>query len=274
VSEDQLKNATSSFRELMDRNSSTRRTRIVLSLDISAELLQSGTEKARSELLGKALSILENTNQHIAALKINHQLVLPLGLYDLLQTIIKKAKSYSLPLIMDCKANDVEHTNRWIAKHYFNAGFDAIIANPFVGWEGGIEPIMSESKQRGKGVILLAYMSHKGATEGYGQKVMPANSKNPMAQYLVFAEKAVKWGADGVVVGATYPEKIREIHKIVGDKVPIYSPGIGAQGGEISQALEAGCTFAIVGRSIYESEDPARSARELKERINEVLREL
>lgn len=269
-----MKNAISSFRELMDRNSSSRQTRIVLALDISAELPQIGMDKVRSSLLEKALSILECTNQHIAALKINHQLLLPLGLYDLLQTIIKKAKSYSLPLIMDCKANDVEHTNKWIAKHFFNAGFDAIIVNPFVGWEGGIEPIMSESRQRGKGVILLTYMSHKGAAEGYGQKVLPDDSKGPLAQYMVFAEKAVKWGADGVVVGATYPEKIKEIRRIVGDKVPIYSPGIGAQGGEMSESFKAGCTFAIVGRSIYESEDPARSARELKEKINEVLREL
>nr|MDO8100200.1 orotidine 5'-phosphate decarboxylase [Candidatus Njordarchaeota archaeon] len=269
-----MNNRTSSFKELMDSSSSSRETRLVLALDISAKLPQSGMEKARNELLGEALSILERTSDHIAALKINHQLLLPLGLYDLMQVIIKKAKSYSLPLIMDCKANDVEHTNRWIARHYFDAGFDAIIANPFVGWEGGIEPIMSESREQGKGVILLTYMSHKGATEGYGQKVLPEHSENPLPQYLVFAEKAVRWGADGIVVGATYPEKIKEIHGVIGGKVPIYSPGIGAQGGEIKKAFKAGCTFAIVGRSIYDSEDPAKSASEMKEKINEVLREL
>jgi orotidine-5'-phosphate decarboxylase len=269
-----MKNSTSSFKELMDSSSSTRETRIVLALDISARLPQSGMDKARGELLTRALSILDKTHEHLAALKINHQLLLPLGLYDLMQAIIKKAKSYSLPLIMDCKANDVEHTNRWIARHYFDAGFDAIIANPFVGWEGGIEPLMGESREQGKGVILLTYMSHKGATEGYGQRVLPEHSKNPLPQYLVFAQKAVTWGADGIVVGATYPEKMKEIHRVVGDKVPIYSPGIGAQGGEIKEAFKAGCEFAIIGRSIYESEDPTKSAREMKEKINEVLREL
>lgn len=269
-----MKNSARSFKELMGSSSSSRETRLVLALDISTKLPQSGMDVTRKELLGKALSILERTNEHIAALKINHQLLLPLGLYDLMQAIIKKAKNHSLPLIMDCKANDVEHTNRWIARHYFDAGFDAIIANPFIGWEGGIEPIMSESRERGKGVILLTYMSHKGATEGYGQRVLPEHSKNPLPQYLVFAKKAVRWGADGIVVGATYPEKIKEIHRIVGDKVPIYSPGIGAQGGEIKEAFKAGCTFAIIGRSIYESEDPTKSASEMKEKINEVLREL
>jgi orotidine-5'-phosphate decarboxylase len=268
-----MSSRTGTFKEMMDLSSSSRKTRVVLALDLSARL-KDNAEKARSELLEKALATMAAANKHIAALKINHQLLLPLGLFDMMQVIIKMAKKYGLPLIMDCKANDVEHTNRWIARHYFDAGFDAIIANPFVGWEGGIEPIMSESKEEGKGVILLTYMSHKGAIEGYGQQVLPADSRNPRSQYMLFAEKAVKWGADGVVVGATYPERIKEIHEATKEKVPIYSPGIGAQGGEIEAAFKAGCKYAIVGRSIYESENPDKSAGEIKDKINRTLEHL
>jgi len=264
----------SNFRTMMETSSSSKKSRVVLALDLSARLPQPVREKSRSELLEKALSILKRTSPHLAALKINHQLLLPLGLYDSMQDILKEAKSHSLPIIMDCKANDVEHTNRWIARHYFDAGFDAIIANPFVGWEGGIEPIMSEAREQGKGVILLVYMSHPGAVEGYGQEVLTAQSKKPKPQYLLFAVKAVEWGADGVVAGATYPEKIREISQITEGKVPIYSPGVGAQGGDIKEALKAGCKYAIVGRAIFESEDPGKSALEMKEKINKALKEL
>ena len=264
----------STFKELMESSSSSRKTRVVLALDLSARLSKDSLDKTRSELLGKAVGTIDSTNEHIAALKINHQLLLPLGLYDMLQVVIERAKKYGLPLIMDCKANDVEHTNRWIARHYFDAGFDAIIANPFVGWEGGIEPIMCESKERGKGVILLTYMSHKGATEGYGQQVLPAGSANPKPQYLLFAEKAAKWGADGVLVGATYPEKIREVYKATEGKVPIYSPGIGAQGGEIEAVFKAGCRYGIVGRSIYESDNPGNAAATIKDEINRILERL
>ncbi len=267
-------NKPSSFRKMMETSSLNRKTRVVLALDISTRLPKENRGNARGDLLERALFTLEQTNEHIAALKINHQLLLPLGLYDLMQEIISKAKSSSLPVIMDCKANDVEHTNRWIARHYFDAGFDAIIANPFVGWEGGIQPLMSEAREQGKGVILLAYMSHPGATEGYGQQVLPTNSTKPQPQYLLFAQKAVKWGADGVVVGATYPDKIREINDVTEGKVPIYSPGIGAQGGDISEAFRAGCKYAIVGRAIFESEDPGKSARDTKDKINKALKEL
>jgi orotidine-5'-phosphate decarboxylase len=266
-------NKPSSFSEMMEASSTFRKTKVVLALDLSARLPKVDRDKSRSELLEKALSALKQTAPHLAALKINHQLLLPLGLFDFMQDIIDKAKSYSLPLIMDCKANDVEHTNRWIARHYFDAGFDAIIANPFVGWEGGIEPIMSEAREQGKGVILLAYMSHPGATEGYGQQVLPAQSTKLEPQYLLFAKKAVEWGADGVVAGATYPEKIREICQVTRGMVPIYSPGIGAQGGDIGEAFKAGCNYAIVGRAIYESEDPGKSALEMKDKINRALKQ-
>jgi orotidine-5'-phosphate decarboxylase len=264
----------SNFREMMELSAFSKKSRVILSLDLSARLPKENRERGRKELLEKALRTLDAACNHIMALKINHQLLLPLGLYDMMQDIIKRAKKYSLPLIMDCKANDVEHTNRWIARHYFDAGFDAIIANPFVGWEGGIEPIMSESRGEGKGVILLTYMSHKGASEGYGQKVLPTNSRTPRPQYMIFAEKAVEWGADGIVVGATYPERIKEIHEATKDKVPIYSPGIGAQGGEIESAFKAGCKYAIVGRSIYESDDPDKAAGEIKDKITRVLEHL
>ena len=86
----------------------------------------------------------------------------------------------------------------------------------------------------------------------------------------MFAEKALKWKADGAVVGATYPEKIREIHQMLREEVPIYSPGIGVQGGKIREALNAGARFLIVGRSITLSEKPGENAKKLRNLANQV----
>ena len=85
-----------------------------------------------------------------------------------------------------------------------------------------------------------------------------------MPQYVSFAKKALKLEADGAVVGATYPEKIREVHQILGEKIPIYSPGIGAQGGDIRAALEAGARYLIVGRAITLAENPGEAAKEIR----------
>jgi orotidine-5'-phosphate decarboxylase len=106
-------------------------------------------------------------------------------------------------------------------------------------------------------------MSHKGANEGYGQIIVDAETGAKTKQYLSFANKALNWKADGVVVGATCPEKIREIHEILGENVPIYSPGIGAQGGAAETALKAGARYLIVGRDITLAQNPAETAKKL-----------
>jgi orotidine-5'-phosphate decarboxylase len=164
---------------------------------------------------------------------------------------------------MDCKINDIGNTNRVIAENYYNAGFDAVIANPFVGWDEGLQPVFEVAKKMKKGVILLCYMSHKAAWEGYGQKIQQHNKLT--AQYVAFAKKALEWNADGVIVGATYPEKIKEVRQILTDKVPIYSPGVGAQGGDVQSAIQAGAEYLIAGRTILNAPNPATTARQIRE---------
>jgi len=48
------------------------------------------------------------------------------------------------------------------------------------------------------------------------------------------------------------------------DEVPIYSPGIGVQGGEIESALKAGARYLIVGRAITLSNNPSESAEKIR----------
>ena len=260
---------SSKLREATNRNGS----RLVLALDYSDVFLRSERDlwKVKKEkLLKKTVETLENTAEHLAAVKINMQLILPLGLFNDLQRIVDKVEEYKLPLIADCKLNDVGHTNLWITQHIFNAGFDAIIANPFVGWEGGLDTVFEEARKRGKGVILLVYMSHPAAQEGYGQIVLTNEGEKP--QYVIFAEKALKWKANGVVVGATRLMIVKRVKDILGGTIPIFSPGIGVQGGRIEEAFKSGVNYAIVGRTILNSPDPGKTAKNLKETINDVLR--
>jgi orotidine-5'-phosphate decarboxylase len=251
-----------SFKARMREAAQRKNSSIVLALDFHFEAAEN-----RSKVLVKAQRVLKVVHPYICAVKINHHLVLPLGTFDGVAQLVEQIRGQGLLAIMDAKVNDIGNTNQVIAEYYYAAGFDAIIANPFVGWEEGLKPLFEVSKRLNRGVILLAYMSHKGASEGYGQTIIDPETGEQTKQYVVFAKKALKWGADGVVVGATYPEKIVEIKQILKDKVAIYSPGVGAQGGAAETAVKAGANYLIVGREIVNAGDPAKAARVLCDSI-------
>ena len=252
------------FRKLMEETSKTKNSKIVLALDFPFQ-----DPKNRDQILTKAESVLEAVYPYICAVKINHHLVLPIGVFDGIQQLIEKVHKKKLQAIMDCKANDIGASNQVIAEYYFAAGFDALIANPFVGWEEGLKPIFDTANNLQRGVILLVYMSHRGAVEGYGQTIFSRETGMKTSQYVHFAKKALEWKADGAVVGATYPQKIVETREILRENVPIYSPGVGAQGGTIELALRAGARYLIVGREITSASDPAEKAKKIKMLANQ-----
>jgi orotidine-5'-phosphate decarboxylase len=251
-----------SFKMKMQESAKSKNSRLVLALDFPFEAIAN-----REKIIVTAQRVLKAVHPYVCAVKINHHLTLPLGTFDGVQQLVEQIRGQGMLAIMDAKANDIGNTNQIIAEYYFAAGFDAIIANPFVGWDEGLKPLFEVSKKLNRGVILLTYMSHKGASEGYGQTIIDAQTGEKTLQYISFARKALMWGADGVVVGATVPQKIREVKQILQDKVDIYSPGVGAQGGAAETAVEAGANYLIVGREITNSNDPATTARLLCESI-------
>jgi orotidine-5'-phosphate decarboxylase len=88
----------------------------------------------------------------------------------------------------------------------------------------------------------------------------------PLAESM--ARMAIEAGASGVVAPATRPERIRLIRSVIGNKI-IISPGVGAQGGSALSALQAGADYLIVGRSIYDAEDPVACAKRVFCEIHE-----
>src|SRR5919197_6113436 len=100
-------------------------------------------------------------------------------------------------------------------------------------------------------------MSHRGAKEGFGLEVAGRGL------YREFLERAVAAGADGIVVCATQLDILRQVAK----QLPVYSPGIGAQGGDAGQAIKNGADYLIIGRSIIESRQPAKVAKDIQDKI-------
>jgi len=236
------------FSESIRRSAAKNKSKIVLALDFSGPY---------DRRLSRAEEVLEATKHGIAAVKVNHHLLLPFGLQGL-QNIIGLSKKEGFPLIADLKINDIESTNMNIVDSLFDFGFSAVIANPFVGREEGLGKVVERVHSLGGGILFLVYMSHKGAEEGYALRL---EGGEPM--YRVFAERARDWKADGVVVSAKSVDKIAETRRIVGKDCLIFSPGIGVQGGDAKTGASSGADFLIVGRSITESANPGKALRDL-----------
>lgn len=246
------------FSDQIRMASERNRSKIVLALDLEVP--------DRMALFEQCRRILESVREYICAVKINRQLVLALGLREGVDLLVKLAHDFSLPAIMDAKLNDVAHTSEFMARSYFDVGFDAVIASPAAGWAGGLDSVFATASARGKGVILLVYMSNPGAEEFYSLTTTGPDGQS-RSVFELFTDMAVKRKADGVIVGATQPTIISRVRELIGQGMPILSPGVGAQGGSPKEALEAGSSYLIVGRSIYGSIDPVKAARDLRNMV-------
>jgi orotidine-5'-phosphate decarboxylase len=237
-----------SFKERIAASAKEHRSRIVLALDLSGPL---------DSRIPRAERVLDLTKGAIAAVKMNHHLLLPFGL-DGVSGLIRTCRDNRLPLIADLKLNDIESTNMNVVESLLGAGFDAVIANPIVGFREGLSAPIERIHALGGGILLLVYMSHQGADEGYDLRL-----EGGVPLYRLFAERAKEWGADGVIVSAKSRDRIEETRGIVGKDCLIFSPGLGAQGASLRDVPSIGADFLIVGRTIIDSHEPAATLQDL-----------
>lgn len=180
-----------------------------------------------------------------------------------------------VPVILDSKRGDVGNTaERYAIEAFERYGADAVTVNPYLGGDA-LEPFL---KHQDKGVIVLCRTSNPGARELQDLEVDGRKLYHRVAELA-----ARRWNSRGnclLVVGATYPRELAEVREITGN-MPFLVPGVGAQGGDVDQAVRNGQTPDGTGLIISSSrsilyassaEDFAAAARKatmtLREQIN------
>lgn len=149
--------------------------------------------------------------------------------------------------ILDAKRADIGNTNNGYVEAIFDwLGFDAVTLHPYLGKEA-IQPFLGRTD---KASIILCRTSNPGAGEFQDLEV----DGTPL--WEIVAQRVVnEWNTNNncwLVVGATYPHQMARIRTIAGD-MPFLVPGIGAQGGDLEAALQAGLTPKGMGMVINAS---------------------
>lgn len=179
-----------------------------------------------------------------------------------------------VPVILDAKYADINNTNTNYAEMSFDfLQADAITVHPYLGTEA-LKPFLERKE---KGVIVLCRTSNPGAGE-FQDVLINGESLYHRVAYNV----ANKWNKNNncaLVVGATYPEELYTIRRLVGN-MPILIPDIGAQNGDIEKTISAGKDNRgkgiIINASrniIFASNDRdfAQAARNETQRLNDLI---
>jgi orotidine-5'-phosphate decarboxylase len=136
--------------------------------------------------------------------------------------------------IADAKRGDIGNTSNLYAKAFFEtSNFDSITVAPYMG-EDSVTPFLAYDE---KWVILLALTSNKGALD-FQQQVLASGEK----VFEKVLQVSSQWGTPEnmmYVVGATRGEDIGEVRKQVPNHFFLV-PGVGAQGGSLSDVVEYG----------------------------------
>ncbi|MBQ5957972.1 MAG: orotidine-5'-phosphate decarboxylase [Bacteroidales bacterium] len=144
-----------------------------------------------------------------------------------------KANYPDIFIIADAKRGDIGNTSTNYAKAFFNTlKADALTVAPYMG-KDSVEPFLGFED---KWIILLALTSNKGS-----QDFQYLNVGERMLHQQVL-QTATTWASSEkmmFVVGATHPEELGEIRKMLPDYFFLV-PGVGAQGGDLQTVAKYG----------------------------------
>jgi orotidine-5'-phosphate decarboxylase len=151
-----------------------------------------------------------------------------------LKMVIEISQQNGIPVILDAKRGDIGKSSAAYAAAGFDVNrADAMTVHPYMG-KDSIAPFLAN----GKGVYILTRTSNPGARD-----IQDLVVQGGKPVYWHVAKKiCTDWYAPGIgsVIGATYPDELRELSTLFvesGKDIPILIPGVGDQGGSAKDVM-------------------------------------
>jgi uridine monophosphate synthetase len=239
------------FSDLLNRRAAAVRSLLCVGLDPHTNLLPQPTAAAAKEF---CLRIIRETADLALAFKPNaafFEVMGPEGMAALQEVIA--AVPDGVPVILDAKRGDIGDTSTAYAQAAFETlGADAVTVNPYMGGDS-LAPFLADETH---GVFVLCRTSNPGARD---LQLLMADGQ-PLYEWV--AALAQGWnvrGNVGLVAGATDPQAIARI-RLAAPELWLLIPGVGAQGGDLHAALDAGLRADGLGVLVNASRSIARAA--------------
>lgn len=224
--------------------------------------------------------VIDYTSKYCAAFKPNLAFFEALGSNGLsvLEEIIRHIPDDKI-IIADAKRGDISSTAEHYKKAFWDSfNVDAITLNPLMGFD----TLEAFSKDETKGIYVLTLTSNPGATDFLKQ---PFSGFDMMSQFIAkqLSKRSSSSGSHlGMVIGATQAEEAESVLSYHPEGA-LLIPGIGAQGGslsELSKALKDHKGIPLINSSrgiIYAGKDEgdwpeyvADAAKSMKQKLNQI----
>jgi orotidine-5'-phosphate decarboxylase len=176
--------------------------------------------------------------------------------WQALQDIMHYARSKSVLVLLDGKRNDISSTAEGYADAYLNGRqsplpADALTVNPYLG-EDGLRPFLQRTTDNATGIFVLVRTSNPGSRQfqellAEGRPVYRHVAEMVEQLSVEYAPDA-RYGPAGAVVGATFPEQLRELREVM-PHCWFLVPGYGSQGAgaaDVAGAFHGDGTGAFV----------------------------
>lgn len=164
--------------------------------------------------------------------------------------VVRYASSRGLLVIMDAKRNDIGTTANAYANAYLGSGpvgspsyspwgADSLTVSPYLGSDS-LEPFVARCHAADAGLFVLVKTSNPGSGFLQDLVVESRTISDRVAEYVqqqtMSSLGESGYGSIGAVVGATYPEQLRQMRQ----RMPnawLLIPGYGAQGGSAADVV-------------------------------------
>lgn len=252
-------------------------------LDLLPQSVKDQFENPEEQVAYFCKLVIDYTSEYCAAFKPNLAFFEALGPNGLsvLEEVIAHIPNEKI-IIADAKRGDISST----AEHYRKAfwgefNVDAITLNPLMGFE----TLEAFSKDEAKGIYVLTLTSNTGASDFFKK---PFSGFDLMSQFIAsqLSKRSTSSRSHlGMVIGATQAEEAESVlsHHPNG---ALLIPGIGAQGGSVSElakALRGHKGIPLINSSrgiIYAGKDEgdwpkyvADAAKSMKQKLNQITQQ-